>query len=181
MADRATIEAEIWLKKLDQITKALDVKKRKEILDKAAVPIVNRARKKAPTGSPRRFAGAKGAVSLRYDTPKVASKLKAPKGSGRIVARYYKRNLALSIRLLNLKRSKAAIIGPKIGGRRGDFGKSDKKVDGFYAQMVYGSAKAFFSRVMFPAAQSAQRKAFAIAKRLIRNEVERFARQKGIN
>ena len=179
--DKAVREAAIWIRKLDQITRKLDKKKRKEILDKAAVPIVNRARKKAKKGRPR-YAG--GAVSIRYDTPKATNKLRAGRGHGVPVAAYFSGNLALSISILKLRKSFGTYIGPKMNKRgkgKGAFGKSDKKVDGYYAQMAYGSAKTFFQQVMLPAVQSKSRIAVAIAKRLIDKEVKEFAKSKGLD
>lgn len=68
---------------------------------------------------------------------------------------YLPGNLQLSIRTLsNLRRTIRAIIGPRVLAGRAKakvYGRNERNVDAYYAQMVFGSALAFRDRVMIPA------------------------------
>ena len=154
----ASQEAKEVSKKLQGLLKQYDRKTRRKIYRKAAKPVVKSAKNNAPVGTPKRGSIYGGAVSLRYDTPKLTSKIRAPKGKGRIKARYFPRNLSKAIRVLIFRTASFIYVGPKYRrtNTSGDFGKGSR-VDGYYAHMLYGSAKEFFKRVMAPAARANQK------------------------
>lgn len=101
-----------------------------------------------------------------YDTPKLVRKFKAPNNEGRRVGTYAPGNLQRSIIDIASRRRKykannsKVIIGPYYKGRGPLSGKaraifnSLSKIDGYYAHMVYRSAKMFQSKIMIPALQS---------------------------
>jgi len=70
-----------------------------------------------------------GQVVKRYNTPKLSGKIRAPKGSGVVVATYSPGNLGKSFADLRLRRvKKAIVIGPN--ARRKNI------ADGYYARFV---------------------------------------------
>lgn len=96
----------------------------------------------------------------RYSTPKVIGKLKAPKGSGVVVATYYPGNLRKSIKMLTFRRSSDIFVGPKLRKTdfKGDFGLSATRVDGYYAHMVeFGDINSAAHPFMLPAYRSKNR------------------------
>lgn len=123
-----------------------DPKLRRKLTRKAAQPLVDAAQSLAPKSEKPHFL---------YNTPKVSGKLKAPKGQGRIVAEYEPGNVAGSITVLPLRRAIQTIIGPKKGKGKagGKYGPSTKRFDAYYAQWIFGNAKAFQRKVMFAALQ----------------------------
>ena len=151
-------EAKAFSKKMKGLLKQYDRKTRQKIYRKAAQPVVKDAKNKAPVGTPKQGPIYGGAVSVRYDTPKLTSKIRAPKGKGRIKARYFPTNLKKAIRTLTFRTASFIYVGPRYrrGNTAGDFGKSSR-VDGYYAHMVFGSSKGFFNRVMRPAATANQK------------------------
>lgn len=108
----------------------------------------------------------------RYSTPKVVGSLRAPKGSGRIVATYQPGNLQKSFRTLTFRRSKAVFVGPKLGGVN----------DGYYAHWPEFGTVTEFGTVKQPAqgyvkaAVDASGKIAAdYAAKLLKRRVERYA------
>jgi hypothetical protein len=103
-----------------------------------------------------------------YNTPKLMRRIKAPAGQGVVTGEYAPGNLMRSIidiakrRSIYKKKTYKVIIGPYYRGRGPLGGKaravfnSMSKIDGYYAHMVYGSAKAFQSRIMIPALKQVQ-------------------------
>lgn len=152
-------------KELTRLRLAVGSKKTlQKISRKASKPVVEAARRNAPQLK-------KGEETYRYDTPKLIGKLRAPKGFGRVVATYKKGNLAGAIRALNLRKTIYAIIGPfirKRGDGAGTYGPGTRRFDGYYAQMVFGSAVKFQRKVMISALQSKA----ASAKRIIAKEID---------
>lgn len=126
--------------KLANLGKSLDDKTLRKLMRKNAKPFIQAARLKAPVS--RR-------IVHRYNTPKLSGKLRAPKGSGKIVASYSPGNLGRSINTLPLRRLKRAIIiGPKKQKRNNAGLFRGARVDGFYAHFVefgtrYTQAKPF--------------------------------------
>lgn len=112
------------------LLKRLDKKERKKVLRKAAAPIREDARSLVPEA---------GDEVYRYSTPKVFKKVRAPKGSGKIIATYLPGNLRKAIQTLNFRRSDDIFVGPRkrSGGYQGTFGRTVAKVDPYYAHMVH--------------------------------------------
>ena len=115
----------------------------KKAARKAAAPVREQAEKLTPLLK-------EGSEHYRYKKL-LPGKKRAPKGKGNIVATYKKGNLKKSIKILSFGRDKKGVyVGPKFAQRgkgTGVFGQNRTKVDGFYAHMVFGSAKAFQARV----------------------------------
>lgn len=159
-------------KALENVSVAIsDPKKKKSALRKAAKPVQDKAQQIAPKLR-------KGTEHYRYDTPKVSGKLRAPKGMGRKIATYLKGNLAGAIKVLSLRKSVRAVIGPfvrKRGDGRGTFGPGSRKFDAYYAQMVFGSAKAFQRKVMIAALNQAR----ALSIKILEKELQRALKKEG--
>jgi thiamine biosynthesis protein ThiC len=82
-------------------------------------------------------------VHKRYSTAKVAKRMRAPKGMGRVVATYYPGNLGMSLQVLPFNRANTKVfVGAKLARRAtGSFGQG-KRTDGYYLNMVEnGTAK----------------------------------------
>lgn len=102
-------------------------------------------------------------VHYRYSSKyKAIKKKRAKKGFGNIVGEYYPGNLKRSI--IDIAEKRAAlrkgynwkvVIGPFYAGRKqakkSVIYNNEKNIDGYYAHMVYGSAKAFQRNIMIPA------------------------------
>lgn len=98
-----------------------------------------------------------------YNTPKLIRRLKAPDGQGVKIATYMPGNLMRSIidiaerRARLKKQTYKVIIGPyyrgrgPLGGKARAIYNSERKIDGYYAHMVFGNSRAFQQRVMIPA------------------------------
>lgn len=103
--------------------------------------------------------------------PKRGKGKKAAKGAGRVVAEYRPGNLRRSIQVLTFRRSPAAFVGPKLGGRR---------ADGYYAHMVergtVSQPPQYFVRAGISAAGNT---ALRFAAELTRRRIESFKRQNG--
>lgn len=147
-------------KLLETLPKEFRGEVRKEVLTEAAQPIVQAARAKAPVSDQFHY---------RYSTPKVAKRMRAPKGMGRVVATYMSGNLWKSIRVLNhgrFKKSSSVFIGPKAGSGKGTFGASESRVDAYYAAMIErGTARQKAQPYMRPAFDETKDQAFDIARR----------------
>lgn len=77
------------------------------------------------------------APHARYDTPKVANRVRAPKGYGRVKAIYQPGNLAKSIAVLKFRRSQSLFVGPKTRTTQGEvIGDKVATADGYYAHWV---------------------------------------------
>lgn len=120
-------EVETVIKKLRALPKEFSKKKKRQILRKAAKPLIQTARNNIPTSDEPHY---------RYKTAKAASGIRAPKGEGNIVAVYHPGNLAASIGALVFRRSGDLFVGPRLQ-KRGAFGEFGKgKVDGYYAAFL---------------------------------------------
>lgn len=101
----------------------------KKDFNKAAKPYIMAVRLAAPKADKE---------VKRYDTPKLTGKIRAPKGSGVVVARYAPGNAGRSFQSLRLRRVKnAVVVGPKRAkglAARGTF--SGRRVDGYYVGML---------------------------------------------
>lgn len=146
------------------LSKIKDPAQKREVLTKASEPVIDKAQRLAPIGKPRGGV-LRGAASATYATPKLVSNKRAAKGQGVIKSRYYPKNLERSIQVLPLKKTARAVIGPRVlrRGRAKSYGKSAKSnTNAFYAQMIFGSARAFQKRIMITALQSSKSRAAQI-------------------
>ena len=78
----------------------------------------------------------------RYSTAKVNKSMRAPKGMGAVVATYSPGNLARSMQVLKLRRTKSAVIvGANLtkGSAKGNY--SGMRTDGYYLHMVEGGTR----------------------------------------
>lgn len=111
----------------------------------------------------------------RYSTPKVAGKIRAPKGSGRIVATYQPGNLRKSIQTLRFRRSKAVFIGPRTSRSEG------RTPDGYYAHMVnFGTTGQSAQRFVEAGVAAAGDVALRLASNLMKRKIETYAAQNGL-
>ncbi len=97
----------------------------KGALSKAADPLLEEIFFRAPVSEETHY---------RYSTPKATKKIRAPKGSGKIIATYTPGNLERSFQVLKFRRAKNAVfVGPKFDkeGSTGTF--SGNRTDGYYA------------------------------------------------
>lgn len=170
---------------IEEITKAMqnvalhigDVKTKRHVLRRAAIIVRDAARSIAPRNKTRK-------VSYRYNTPKISGKLRAPKGMGVKIAEYLRGNLAGAITVFTFRKIAGAIIGPKVskrGSGSGRFGPGTRRFDAYYAQFIFGSAKAFQRQVMIKALQQTSGQVVDSIEKGVRTELEKVARKNGID
>ena len=124
-------ELDAVIRKLEALPGVI-AEKRKDILEYAAIPIVDAASSLAPMGT---------RVHYTYDTPKADRGKRAAKGSGRIRGTYYPGNLRKAVNILRkLRQSSAVFVGQnETKSGKGAFGQG-VRVNAFYAAMVeYGT------------------------------------------
>lgn len=120
-------ETEALIREFNQIAKNVR-RDKKNILRASAAILVNEIKFRAPIGKK---------IHKRYSTPKINKGRRAAKGSGVVVATYYPGNLRFSISALNLRRTSAVFVGPKLAkGRGGGSHNNASNADGYYAHMV---------------------------------------------
>lgn len=135
-----------------------NVKMRKEVLDNAGLIVKNKARDLTPKETPRKrdkkLRRETTPVKLRADVEYTYQSSKGSKrkgkGKGIINGKYGHGNLKLSIHVLNdVKKIKApvSIIGPWVNKYKNLVKPSDKKTNGWYAQIIFGSAEAFGKKI----------------------------------
>lgn len=91
-------------------------------------------------------------IHRRYSTSKVNKAIRAPKGMGTVVATYSPGNLARSMQVLKLRRTKSAVIvGANLtkGSAKGNF--SGMRTDGYYLHMVEGGTNKWAGKPFFMA------------------------------
>lgn len=169
-----SLEINDVMRRLDAVAKEIkDPKKRRRIVRRHAMLVVQTAQQRAPKGDKPHF---------QYFTKgvKLAKGVRTASGAGLKRAKYDPGNLRGSIQVLPLRKTSAVIIGPRVqrGVKEGDiFGPISGRYNAYYAQMVYGSAKAFRDRVMIPALGSVQARLIkdigASALRVIRAEARK--------
>lgn len=121
-------EVENVVKNLRKLPKEFSKRKRKNVLRPAAKIMQKSIRAEVPISDNPHF---------RYATSKVLQGVKAPKGSGQVVATYYPGNARRSIRTLLFRRSADLFVGPKVaksGGGKGEF--KGNRVDGWYLRFL---------------------------------------------
>lgn len=116
------------------------------------------------------------APHYRYSTPKIAQRLRAPNGSGVIVATYMPGNLRRSFRTFAFRKSAAIHVGPKLdkSGSGGVF--TGARTDAFYAHWTeFGAPEAGISPQPFvrPAVSAAGPQTLRFAAELLKRHIER--------
>lgn len=166
--DQLYRDIEDIVKTLDAITKGFDRKTLKVVMDRAAQPMLATARQLAPKSR---------APHSMYNTPKLANKLRAPKGMGVKSATFNPGNLKLAIEVLAhgpFRKSSATYIGPR-------YPIGVKKNTAPYAHMVeFGTAKAKAQPFMRPAFESKKEMAYRIARTGLGVELGKVLTQQGI-
>ncbi|MEL6834517.1 MAG: hypothetical protein AAFP77_16095 [Bacteroidota bacterium] len=181
-----------WTRSVRSAVRDFERKDQRRILRAVAQPIVKASRALAPRGTQPHYRYKSGGNSKGTRRPSVASGKSGRQRSGqnkggrkgvdesRVAAVYYPGNLQKSLRTLTFRRSKDVFVGPRQGGpQRKEYGKTVGTADGYYAQMIYGSAAAFQFRVLRPALESAKAAALKKADAMRIKILER-ARQKGV-
>ena len=164
------------IKSFKSIPKEFKDKDIKSIARKAAKPIREHAERLAPEYK-------KGTEHYRYKYTGRSQFGKAAKGEGVKVATYKKGNLKKSIKILSFRKAtRSVFIGPRYGkrGASGVFGANRTKVDGYYAHMVFGSARAFANRVTEMALRVQNRKSVAIFEEEINKRILKIKSKTGL-
>ena len=160
------------------IKRISDADKIKKILSPAAFVVKERARQLTPKAKTRnrdnsierKFPPKKlrSDVLYTYKTPKVVGNKKAGKGYGRVTGKYGIGNLRYSIQVISEVKKKfkapVAIIGNIINRKTNIVNPSETKNNGWYAHMIYGSARAFGSKVTQAALRQQQGMVYAIVR-----------------
>ena len=149
------------------LLKSLDKKERQKVLRQAAAPIREDARSLVPEA---------GDEVYRYSSPKVLGKIRAPKGSGTIVATYLPENLRKAIQTLTFRRSDDVFVGPRKrkGSAYGTFGRTTSTVDPYYAHMVHnGTIHQKGQPFMLLGFLAKQAEALRIIKRELKKKIEK--------
>ena len=163
---------------LKLIKKVGDANELRKIIEPAAEVVKIKSKVLAPKAKPRQrdnsikryFAPKKlrSDVLYTYKTPKVVGNKKAGKGYGRVSGKYGIGNLRYSIQVISevKKKFKApiAIIGNIINRKTNIVNPSETKNNGWYAHMIYGSARAFGSKVTQAALRQQQGMVYAIVR-----------------
>ena len=140
-------------------------------LTRAAAPLVEEIQARAPVSD---------APHYRYDTPKASKSIRAPKGSGKVVATYQPGNLERSFNVLKFRRSRAVFVGPKVdkGGGGGVF--TGGRTDGYYGQWnEFGAPNAGIPPRPFvrPAVEAVKGEVGQIAAAELKKAIERYAKE----
>lgn len=162
-------------KKLDDLQRKINDKNlRRAVMQKGARIVVKAARSKTPVGERKTHA--------RYNTTKLIGSRKAKKGSGKVVAVYKRGNLRGSIARLLFRKTFREWIGPKIDSkaRAKMYGPGTRRFDAYYAQMLYGSARAFGQKIMQPALNSVRSKVLEVTKKQMRKVFAREVAKRGL-
>lgn len=138
-----------FFKDVDNALKDFERKDKLSILRKAAAPV----RKTARSLAPKR----KGT----YPNPRYSG--------GKVAAVYHPGNTKRAIKTLTFRKSENVFVGPQFAKKKvASYGRPGEPVDAYYAAMIYGSAKAFASRVLMPALESNK----AAVKRIISTQAK---------
>jgi len=146
------------------IKRISDADKIKKILSPAAFVVKERARQLTPKANTRnrdnsierKFPPKKlrSDVLYTYKTPKVVGNKKAGKGYGRVSGKYGIGNIKSSIQVISkVKGYKApiGIVGPVINRKTSVPNPNEKRHNGWYAHIIYGSSRAFGEKVTYKA------------------------------
>ncbi len=168
----ASMEREIaaTLRTLEKLEKEFTVKERKRIMRPGAKILQS-----AIAANARRSKK----VHLRYNTGKVDKGIRAPKGSGNVVATYDPGNLARAIAIFNFRRSNSLHVGPKVAKGQNTYGHfSGRRVDAFYAGWIeYGTVNMRARPYIRPALAAAKGKVGKAITEAVRRKVKDFERK----
>lgn len=182
-----------WKRSIKQAVKDFEKKDQRRILRAAAKPVVKASRGLAPVSDQphyryeRRRGKFERAARAFVAKRKGSTRKRGAQRGGRkgvdlrkVAAVYYPGNLRKSLRTLVFRRSKDVFVGPRQGGKaRKEYGRTVASSDGYYAQMVYGSAAAFQTRVLRPALVSSRSAALRKAREMREKIIER-AKKRGV-
>lgn len=186
MAGELEREAQVWLNKVNGLTKEFSRKERQKILRRSARPL----RKAA-----RRFAPVSDKPHNRYNTAKVVKSIRAPKDKGKVAAIYNPGNTRNSIGIITFRGTSSVFVGPrfassktiaaaeeeaKVKKRAPEYGARGQPVDAYYAAMIFGSANAFFQKVMKPALRATQSTVLAIIEEQSKMKIEKYKRKNNL-
>lgn len=180
-------------KDVDRLIKDIqDVAEIRKILNPAAIVVKERARQLTPVANPRnrdntierQFAPKKlkSNVLYTYKTPKINGKKRAGKGYGRVSGKYGIGNLKYSIQIISEVKTKikgpVAIVGNLLNRKKNIPNPNENKNNGWYAHMIYGSARAFGDKVTGAALRQTQGIVFALVQRGVEKRLQKIAKGK---
>lgn len=126
-------------------------------------------------------------VHKRYSTAKLNRRMRAPKGSGKVIAAYYPGNLRGSFGIMRFRRSNAVFVGPRVtkgrfmgaaGAYTPIYGRG--AYDGYYAHMVeHGTRNSSGKKFVLPAVSAAQKNAVDTVKKKVMQQLKKYAKAKG--
>jgi len=161
--------------RLNSLGNIITPAKRRQILRRAAAPVRQRSISLAPRSS---------RVHYRYSTPKLFKGKRAKRGTAKAYRiAYHPGNLKKSLQVLTFPRDKSAVyVGPKWakGEAKKEHGRTVKSADGYYAQMVFGSAAAFGDRVTKAALGATQRQVAFIVEDSVKKIINAFKAKTGL-
>jgi len=152
------------------------LRQRKEIIEAAAVPIVQAAKAAAPVSTK---------VHFSYNTSKLDPGTRAPKGMGTKTGTFNPGNLRDSIQILKhgkFRRSQNVFVGPKLNTRASTgnriYGGGRKSVNGYYAHWLeFGTVFMEKKPYMRPGFDRGKLAALAILKRGVAKAVNEFGQK----
>lgn len=147
-------------------------KESQEAFREAAGPLVSAIKARAPQSDKPHY---------RYGTAKIAAGLRAPKGSGQIVATYMPGNLQRSFKTLKFRRSSAVFVGPNLAksNKSGTF--SGARTDAYYAHMVeFGTINNPAQPFVRPAVAAAGGLTLRLATELLKRKITAYARKNAV-
>mgnify|MGYP000430441783 CR=1 FL=1 len=122
-----------WTTRAKKVGSQFKGRERKRVLRAGAQPLIKTARSLTPRSS-----------RPHYRYPRNGDRVKINPG-----------NLRRSIKVPNFRRSQDVFIGPKQGKTSSaEIGGPGQQVDGYYAQMLFGSARAFNHRILRAASRA---------------------------
>lgn len=146
---------------------------KRKILRRQAKKIVLAARNSTPVGKRR--------VNKLYDTTKLLKNRRASRGFGKVKASFLRGNLQGSIKVLTLRKTSRVFVGPRILKRvKQGATYGPKRPNAYYAQMIYGSAKAFKAKVMVPALNSSRSAVIKGLQKSIQINVRKYGKSENI-
>tara|TARA_R110000851_G_scaffold95156_1_gene206757 strand:- start:464 stop:973 length:510 start_codon:yes stop_codon:yes gene_type:complete len=124
-----------------------------------------------------RKAAQKVAVAARRAPGFRDSKKVRYRKSGNSRIKYNSGNLRRSLRVLTLKKTQDAYVGPQFARKKATaYGGVGQPVDGYYAAMAFGSSLAFRNKVLIPALGRGKNAALKI----LRSESEKAIASRGV-
>ena len=169
-----------------------DVKEIRNILNPAAIVVKERARQLTPVANPRNRDNTierqfspkklKSNVLYTYKTPKINGKKRAGKGYGRVSGKYGIGNLKYSIQVISEVKTKikgpVAIVGNLLNRKKNIPNPNENKNNGWYAHIIYGSARAFGDKVTGAALRQTQGIVFALVQRGVEKRLQKITKGK---